>query len=114
MCRIFIKKYFLFTGGKCLLRKAVHNWVEKFSQGRSKVADYVRPGLPVKIATEAIVQRVEELTRADRCITHRINGFSDFVNRPDSKELEDKNTTFRKLDLFSSSGEGRHLLCWVP
>jgi hypothetical protein len=25
-----------------------------------------------------------------------------------------KNTTFRKLDLFPSSGEGRHLLCWVP
>jgi hypothetical protein len=24
---------------KCLSRKAVHNWVEKFSQGRSKVAD---------------------------------------------------------------------------
>jgi thiamine kinase-like enzyme len=26
-------------GGKCLSRKAVHKWVEKFSQGRSKVAD---------------------------------------------------------------------------
>jgi hypothetical protein len=25
--------------GKCLSRKAVHNWVEKFSQGHSKVAD---------------------------------------------------------------------------
>jgi hypothetical protein len=25
-----------------------------------------------------------------------------------------ENTTFRKLDLFPSSGEGRHLLCWVP
>jgi hypothetical protein len=25
---------------------------------------------------------------------HRINGFSDFVHRPESKELEDKNTTF--------------------
>jgi hypothetical protein len=25
--------------GKCLSRKAVHNWVEKFSQGRSKIAD---------------------------------------------------------------------------
>jgi hypothetical protein len=24
------------------------------------------------------------------------------------------NTTFRKLDLFPSSGEGRHLFCWVP
>jgi hypothetical protein len=27
------------------------------------------------------------------------NGFSDFVHRPDSKQLEDKNTTFRKLEL---------------
>jgi hypothetical protein len=44
----------------------------------------------------------------------RINGFSGFVHRPDSKELEDKNMTFRKLDLFPSSGEGRHLLCWFP
>jgi hypothetical protein len=26
-------------GGKCLLRKAVHNWVDKFSQGRWKVAN---------------------------------------------------------------------------
>jgi hypothetical protein len=25
-------------GGKCLSRKAVHNWVEKFSQLRSKVS----------------------------------------------------------------------------
>jgi hypothetical protein len=27
-----------------------------------------------------------------------------------------ENTTFRKLDLFPSSGEGvgRHLLCWIP
>jgi transposase len=34
-------------GGKCLSRKVVHNWVEKFSQGRSKVADDTRPGHPV-------------------------------------------------------------------
>jgi hypothetical protein len=26
-------------GGKCLSRKAVHNWIDKFSQGRSKVTD---------------------------------------------------------------------------
>jgi hypothetical protein len=32
-----------------------------------------------------------------------------------SSEFEiTKNTTFRKLDLFTSSGEGRHLHCWVP
>jgi hypothetical protein len=29
-------------GVKCLSRKAVHNWVEKFCQGRSKVADDTR------------------------------------------------------------------------
>jgi hypothetical protein len=30
-------------GGKRLSSKAVHNWIEKFSQGRSKVADDARP-----------------------------------------------------------------------
>jgi hypothetical protein len=34
-------------GGKCLSRKAVHNWVEEFSQGRSKVADDARPDAEV-------------------------------------------------------------------
>jgi transposase len=55
-------------GGKCLSRKPAHNWVEKFSQGRSKVADDARRGRPVETATEATVQRVEELIRADRRI----------------------------------------------
>jgi hypothetical protein len=31
-------------GGKCLLRKAVHNWVEKFPQGCLKVTDDARCG----------------------------------------------------------------------
>jgi hypothetical protein len=39
MQRIFTKKYFSVYGGKCLSRKAFYNWVEKFSQGRSKAAD---------------------------------------------------------------------------
>jgi hypothetical protein len=33
------KEIFPVYVGKCLSRKAVHNWVEKFSQGRLKVAD---------------------------------------------------------------------------
>jgi hypothetical protein len=32
------KQMFPVHGGKCLSRKAVQNWAEKFSQGRSKVA----------------------------------------------------------------------------
>jgi hypothetical protein len=60
---------FTVYGGKCLSSKAFHNWVEKYSQGRSKVADDTRPGRPVKIATEAAVQRVEKFIRTDRRIT---------------------------------------------
>jgi hypothetical protein len=33
------KEMFPVYGMKCLSHKAVHNWVEKFSQGRSEVAD---------------------------------------------------------------------------
>jgi hypothetical protein len=42
-------------GGKCLSHKAVHNWVEKFSQGRSKVADDARPGAEVAETTVKIL-----------------------------------------------------------
>jgi transposase len=63
------KEMFPVYGEKCLSHKAVHNWVEKFSQGRSKVADDDRPGRPVEIATEVTEQRMEELIRADRKMT---------------------------------------------
>jgi hypothetical protein len=38
-------------GGKCFSCKVVHSLVEKFSQGRSKVADDVRPGAEVAETT---------------------------------------------------------------
>jgi hypothetical protein len=47
------KQMFPVYGGKCLSLKAVHIWVDKFSQGRSKVADDARPVRPAEIATEA-------------------------------------------------------------
>jgi fructose/tagatose bisphosphate aldolase len=43
--------------------------VEKISQGLSKLEDDARPGRPVVTATEATVQRGEELIRAERRIT---------------------------------------------
>jgi hypothetical protein len=43
-------------------------------------------------------------TRHARNVESRINRFSDFIHRPDSEELDNKNTMFRKLDLFPSSG----------
>jgi hypothetical protein len=41
------KEMFPVYGGKCLPRKVFHNWVEKFSPGRSKVADDAQPGAEV-------------------------------------------------------------------
>jgi transposase len=63
------KEMFPVYCGKRLSLKAIHNWVEKFSKGRSKVADDARPRRPVEIATEAIVQRVEVLIVVDRRVT---------------------------------------------
>jgi hypothetical protein len=63
------KEMFPVYDGKCLLRKAVYNWVDKFSQGRSTVEDYARPGCHVEIAIEVSVRRVEQLIRGDRRIT---------------------------------------------
>jgi hypothetical protein len=53
------KEIFPVYGGKCLSRKAVHNCVEKYSQGSLKLVDDARPTRPVDIATEGTVQRVE-------------------------------------------------------
>jgi hypothetical protein len=35
------------NSGKCLSRKALHNWAKKFPQRRSKVADDARSGRPI-------------------------------------------------------------------
>jgi hypothetical protein len=57
---------FLVYGRKCLSRKAVHNWVEKFFQGRSKVTDDAWQGHPVEIVTEATLQWEEKFILADK------------------------------------------------
>jgi hypothetical protein len=49
------KEKFSVCCGKCLLRNASHNWVEKFSQGRSKVGDDARP---VAEVAETTVKRL--------------------------------------------------------
>jgi hypothetical protein len=59
--RILIK--FPVCSGKCLSRKAVHKWVDKFFQGRTKAADGARPGAEVGDTT---VKRL--VKRWDKCI----------------------------------------------
>jgi hypothetical protein len=66
------KEMFPVYGEKCLSRKALHSWVEKFSQGRSKVADDARPGAEV---AETTVERLlccgfdALVKRWDKCIS---------------------------------------------
>ena len=56
-------------GEHCLSRQAVHNWVQKFSEGRTSIEDIHRVGRAVEIATPARLQRVEDIIRADRRVT---------------------------------------------
>jgi transposase len=56
-------------GEHCLSCQAVHNWVQKFSEGRTSIEDEHRVGRPVEIATPATLQRVEDNIRADRRVT---------------------------------------------
>jgi hypothetical protein len=55
MQRIFIKNVFPVYGEKCLSCKAVHSWVNIFSEERSKVADGARSGAKV---VETAVKRL--------------------------------------------------------
>ena len=54
-------------GEHCLSRQAVHNWVQKFLEGRTSIEDEHRVGL--EITTLAMLQRVEDIIRADRRVT---------------------------------------------
>jgi hypothetical protein len=49
------KEMFPVYDGKYLSHKAIHNWVEKFSQGRSKVADDARPSAEVAETLERLL-----------------------------------------------------------
>jgi hypothetical protein len=68
MQQIYINKYFLFTvGSVCCIKRFTTG--SRNSQGCLKVADHAQPGHPVKTATEATVQQVEELIHTDKRIT---------------------------------------------
>jgi hypothetical protein len=62
------KEMFPVYGGKCLSSKAVHNWVEKFSEGRSKVTDEARPGEEVAETAgfDSLVKRWEKCINISR------------------------------------------------
>ena len=53
-------------GEHCLSRQAVHNWMQKFSEGRISIEDEHRAGRPVELATPETLQRVEDIIRAER------------------------------------------------
>jgi hypothetical protein len=67
-------------GGKCLSPKAVHSWVETFSQGRLKVAGVARPGAEVAETTvkrfcaagfDALVKRWDKCLNVDGGYAHK-------------------------------------------
>ena len=63
------KKMLSMYSEHCLSRQAVHNWVQKFSEGRTCIEDEHQVGWPVEIAMPATLQHVEDIIRADRRVT---------------------------------------------
>jgi len=62
-------------GEHCLSRHAIHNWVQKFSEGRTSIEDERRAGRPMEIATlETFRQQPKEFYAA---------GFQGLVKRWD-------------------------------
>jgi len=63
----------------CLSRQAVHNWVQKFSEGRTSIEDEYLAGRPVEIATpETLYGGFQGLVkRWDKCL----NLYGDYVEK---------------------------------
>jgi len=71
----------------CLSRQAIHNWVQKFWEGRTSIEDEHRAGRPVEIATpETFQQQPKEfyaagfqglVKRWDKCL----NLYGDYVEK---------------------------------
>ena len=51
-------------GEHCLSCQAVHNWAQKFSEGRTSIKDEHRADRLVEIATPEKLQRVEDSNMA--------------------------------------------------
>jgi len=56
-------------GGHCLSRQAVHNWVQKFLEGRTSIEDEHRAGQPVEIATPEMLQHITEFRQRGHTVT---------------------------------------------
>jgi hypothetical protein len=68
-------------GEHCLSRQAFHNWVQRFSEGRTNIEDEHRVGRPVEIATSAknFTPRSfhGRVKRRDKCL----NLYGDYVEK---------------------------------
>ena len=53
----------------CLSHQAVHNWVQKFSEGRTSIEDEHRVGRPVEIITSTTLQGVKDINWTYRRVT---------------------------------------------
>jgi len=67
-------------GEHCLSHQAVHNWVQKFSEGRTSIEDEHRAGRLVEIATPETLQHAGFqglVKRWDKCL----NLYGDYVEK---------------------------------
>ena len=90
-------------GEHCLSRQAVHNWVQKFSEGRTSIEDEHRAGRPVEIATLEMLQRFKDIIRAERRVTVDAVATAIDCSRDQTYNMMHEGLGFHKV-----------CSCWVP
>jgi len=56
-------------GEHCLSCQAVHNWVQKFLEGRTSIEDEHQASRPVEIATPETLQHITEFQQRGHTVT---------------------------------------------
>jgi transposase len=56
-------------GDSCLSQGGVYEWVERFKNGRQNVSNERLSGRPVSLATETVIQQIEQRIRDYRRVT---------------------------------------------
>jgi len=91
-------------GEHCLSRQAVHNWMQKFSEGQTSIEDEHRAGWPAGgIATTEMLQRVEDISRAERRVTVDAVATAIGCSRGQAYNMMHEGLGFHKV-----------CSCWVP
>lgn len=74
-------------GDTCLSRAQIFRWYERFKSGVESIDDEPRPGRPISVRNEELIEKVRERVQEDRCVTVRMMEGDFGVNRETIRKI---------------------------